>query len=98
MAHTTKYGNRYSTKEWADIQTNFAQEEKETEDFFAKLEGMEKYLRRQLSEMGLSQNQINTLTSLFRDGSFWNANIKFSSEDREIKVNDLWNRWNTALN
>jgi hypothetical protein len=97
MAHTTKYGNRYTDKEWAEMQAYFKAEKEKDDMISAKMNGLEKYLRRQLKEEGLSKRQEDTVTRLFRYGDYEEANIQFSSERRKAKLDGLWSRWNIAM-
>lgn len=98
MTHTTAYGNTYSDEDWKEIKAGYAEEaarDKLVTDVIGK---MKNYLRRQLKEEGLNQDQVNQVVSLFANDRFVNSNIKFTSAKRQAKINDLWTRWNTAMN
>ena len=98
QGHITKYGNYYTSEEWTETQAEFARQAAEEKKITDKIEGMEKYLRRQLKEEGLNQSQVNQVVSLFVNDRFADANIKFTSVSRQTKISDLWSRWNTAMN
>lgn len=96
MAHTTRYGNTYTDEEWKEVQENFKQEQVKDEAILIKIDGMEKYLRRQLKEEKLNQKQINIVAGLFVNHSWEEANIQCTSQERQAKLEDLWKRWNIA--
>lgn len=98
MSHTTAYGNTYSNEVWEEIQARYAEEAARDKLVTDVIDKMENYLRRQLKEMGLNQNQIRQVARLFKYGEFEEANIEFSSAGRQEKINDLWSRWNVAMN
>ena len=97
MPHTTKYGNTYTDQEWREMQEYFAQERANDKAISSKINGMGKYLRRQLAEEGLNSQQIDTVVRLFRYGEYGDANIQFTSKSRQEKLDDLWDRWNVAM-
>ncbi|MCK5611481.1 hypothetical protein KAR91_56950 [Candidatus Pacearchaeota archaeon] len=99
MSHTTKYGNTYTDKEWTEMQDYYAQEKDNDDVISKKMLGLEKYLRRQLREnVGITtKQQANTVVRLFRYGEWEEANIQFSSQERQDKLNNLWQRWSTAM-
>jgi hypothetical protein len=96
--HTTKYGNTYTDEVWKEMQAGYKAEEERDNQIQAKIDGMIKYLKRQCKEFGLSESQASTIAYLFETGNFIEANIKFSSKKNEDFVNDLWQRWNAAMN
>ncbi len=98
MTHTTAYGNTYSDEDWKEIKAGYAEEAARDKLVTDVIDKMENYLRRQLKEEGLNQSQINQVVSLFANDRFENANIKFTSVSRQTKVNNLWARWNIAMN
>lgn len=97
MAHTTRYGNTYTDKEWAEMQDYFKAEKAKDDTINTKLSGLEKFLRRQLKEEGLNKKQEDVVVRLFRHGNYKEANIQFSSPERQDKLNNLWKRWNVAM-
>jgi len=97
MSHTTKYGNKYTAAEWLEMSTEFKAEEDRASDIDRKVEKMLNYLKRQCKEYGFDDNQANTITRLFKDGSFVEANIKFSSEENETFINKMYSRFDTAM-
>lgn len=97
MSHTTKYGNTYTDEEWQEMQEYFAQEKANDDIISAKMTGLEKYLRRQLIQEGLTKQQINTVVRLFRYGNYKEANIQFTSQSRQDKLDNLWERWGVAM-
>lgn len=97
MSHTTRHGNKYSDQEWADMQAYFKAEEVREEKVSAKKAGLTKHLRSQLKGEGLNQKQADYVVRLFRYGNWIEANVQFSSEGRKIKLNDLWRRWDVAM-
>lgn len=97
MTHTTKYGNTYTDKEWAEMQAYFKQEKENDQAIGAKIAGLENYLKRVLREEGLDARQIQVVVSLFKRFDWEEANIKFTSQSRQAKLNDLWLRWNAAM-
>ena len=101
MAHITRYGNRYSDQEWKEVQEIFAEERKETEDWFATLDKMGNYLARQLRENGLSEKAVTNLVYSFKNFTFeeqlHDGKFQFSSQERENFIMDLWERWNKKM-
>lgn len=97
MSHTTKYGNTYTDEEWAETQKYFKQEKANDDIISAKMNGLEKYLRRQLKEEGLDQKQSDIVVRLFRYGNYVEANIQFTSQKRQTKLDNLWQRWDVAI-
>lgn len=97
MSHTTKWGNTYTDQEWQEMQEYFAQEKINDDIISAKMTGLEKYLRRQLKREGLDQKQSDTVVRLFRYGNYKEANIQFTGQKRQDKLDDLWQRWGVAM-
>lgn len=98
MAHTTAYGNTYSDEVWKEIKAGYAEEAARDKLVTEVIDKMENYLRRQLKEEGLNQSQANQVVGLFVNDRFTDADIKFTSTSRQEKINNLWERWNTAMN
>lgn len=97
MAHTTRYGNRYTDEEWAETQAYFKQEKLNDDAISAKIIGVEKFLRRMLSEEGLNDEQAQTVVGLFRNDNYETANIQWTKESRKATIDNLWSRWNEAM-
>lgn len=97
MAHTTAYGNTYSDEDWEDIKAGYAEEATRDKLVTDVIDKMENYLRRQLKEEGLNQNQTNQVVRLFVNDQFTDTNIRFTSASRQEKINNLWERWNVAM-
>ncbi len=95
--HVTKYGNTYTDQEWTEMQAYFKQEKANDDVISAKMAGLEKYLRHQLKEEGLSPKQSDTIVRLFRHSSWEKANIQFTSQERQAKLDNLWQRWGIAM-
>ena len=98
MGHITRYGNYYTDQEWRETQEEFARVAAEEKKITDQISGMENYLARQLNELGLDQNQVRQVVRLFKYGEFGEANVKFSSPERQKKIASLWTSWNTAMN
>ena len=97
MMHTTKYGNKYTDQEWVEMQAYFKQEKANDEKISAQIEGLTKDLKLQLQEEGLGIEQVKTVVNLFRNASWVDANIQFTSQKRQDNLNDLWQRWDIAM-
>ena len=98
MSHTTQYGNTYTDEDWKEMKEEYARVDAEEKVITDKIDKMVNYLVRQLSELELNQNQVRQVVRLFKNDEFAEANIQFSSPERQQKITGLWNRWNTAMN
>lgn len=96
MSHTTRYGNTYTDEEWTEMQEYFKEQKSEENKETAKLDGITKYLKRQLKNEGLDRKQIKVVANLFRHFTYDEANIQWTSQDRKDKIDNLWQRWNIA--
>lgn len=97
MAHTTKYGNKYSNQEWQEMQAGFKAQDEADDAIEAKVDGMIKYLVRQCVEFSFSDEQAQTIARLFRTAKFLEANVQFSSPERQTFVENMWTRFDNAM-
>jgi hypothetical protein len=97
MAHITKYGNTYTDQEWAEMQAGFKAQEEADNAIEAKIDGMIKYLIRQCIKFGFSEEQAQTIARLFRTAEYLEAEIQFSSPERQAFVEDMWARFDKAM-
>lgn len=97
MAHTTKFGNTYSNREWSQMQTGFKAQQNKDNEIETKIDKMINYLVRQCKEFGFSEDQAQAIANLFRTGQFLDANIQFSSEANQIFVEDMYKRFDNAM-
>jgi len=69
----------------------------EANEYFAKVTGMERFLRRQLSEIGVSNRGINALVMEFKNFTYDEDDFGFTDEAKKAQIADLYRRWEAAL-
>ncbi len=97
MDHITKFGNKYSSQEWQEMQAGFKAQDEAGDAIEAKIDGMIKYLVRKCLEFGLSNDVAQTIAHLFRSGEWIEANIQFSSKETRVFVEGMWTRFDKAM-
>jgi hypothetical protein len=97
MTHTTKYGNTYTDQEWAEMKAYFKQQKANDDAIGAKIRGLEKFLRRMLVKEGLNGDQVQVVVNLFKNESYEEANIQWTSQGRKTIIDDLYSRWDKAM-
>lgn len=98
MVHTTKYGNQYSSQEWTEMQVGFKAQQEADEAIEAKIDGMVRYLIGQCVKFGFSEDQAQTIAQLFRSAKYLEVEIQFSSKKNRVFVEDMWTRFDKAMN
>ncbi len=86
MAHTTKYGNTYSDREWKEMQENFDREVEEARDYSSKRDGIIGHAARMLEDIGATGNTFGIAT---RIADYGLDGIQFSSADKQEAVEKI---------
>jgi hypothetical protein len=79
------------------LQDYFKKEKDNDDAIGAKIQGMEKYLRRMLAKEGLNDKQVQVVVSLFKNDGYETANIQWTKASRKVAIDNLWQRWNDAM-
>jgi len=90
--HVTRYGNHYTSEEWATEQAGYQAEQTVRDSYVERMEAMYQVATEKLKALGITNNTRKVIEHIWENGT---EEITFTSQERKIEVEEI-NNWMIA--